>query len=153
MHHATIRYGTLTLPLSAQRHVDAAFAYLARDPAARHVIEGVERARRPHRIEIDHHGDDRYFPGSHTIRWDPHSAMRVGNGRQSPALGLLHELDHALAGKRFARLHEVGDARYDNAEERRVIRGTELHAARTLHEGVRSDHRGTLYNVRAPSMR
>ncbi len=154
MRTATVHYGSLVIPLSAQRHVDAAFAYLARDPAARSIIERAERSRTPHRIRIDHHGRDAYLPGSRTVVWDPHSAMRVGNGRQSPALGLAHELDHALLNPdRFDRLVNREDGRYDNAEERRVITGLERRAARTLHEGVRSDHDGTLYNVRTATMR
>ena len=153
MRTSTVHYGSLAIPLSAQRQVDAAFAYLARDPAARTLIERVERSRTPHRLVIDHHGRDSYRPWSHTIVWDPHSAMRVGNGRQSPALGLAHELDHAAGDRAFARLRDVRDARYDNAEERRVITGSEHHIARTLHEGVRHDHGGTLYTVRDPTMR
>jgi len=154
MRTGTVHYGSLAVPLSAQRQVDAAFAYLARDPAARAVIERLERSRTPHRIVIDHHGRDAYLPWSHTIVWDPHSAMRVGNGRQSPALGLAHELDHAVEPpKRFARLVGRDEPAYDNAEERRVITGSERHAARTLHEGVRRNHDGTLYKVREPAMR
>ena len=154
MRTATVHYGSFVIPLSAQRHVDAAFAYLARDPAARSLIERAERARRPHRLRIDHHGRDAYLPGSRTIVWDPHSAMRVGNGRQSPALGLAHELDHALANpRRFDRLVERDEPGYDNAEERRVITGLEHRVARTLHEAVRHDHRGTLYDVREATMR
>jgi antirestriction protein ArdC len=150
----TVRYGSLAVPLPAQRQVDAAFGYLARDAAARSVIERVERSRTTHRIVIDHHGRDAYDPSSHRIFWDPHSAMRAGNGRQSPALGLLHELDHAVAGERaFTRLTARDDGVYDNAEEHRVIAGCERHAARTLHEGLRYDHRGTLYRVREPTMR
>ncbi len=154
MSTATVRYGSLAIPLSAQRQVDAAFAYLARDPDARNLIERAERSRTPHRIVIDHHGRDAYVPWSHTIVWDPHSAMRVGNGRQSPALGLAHELDHAVeAPHRFARLVDRGEHDYDNAEERRVITGSERRAARTLHEATRRDHDGTLYKVREPTMR
>ncbi|HEY0615862.1 MAG TPA: hypothetical protein VGC96_14525 [Candidatus Elarobacter sp.] len=148
-----VRYGSLAVPLSAQRQVDAAFAYLARDAAARSVIERAERSRTPHRIVIDHHGRDAYQPWSHAVVWDPHSAMRVGNGRQSPALGLVHELAHAAGDPRFRRLHDVPDAAYDDAEERRVITGVERHAARTLHEATRHDHGGTLYDVREPTMR
>jgi antirestriction protein ArdC len=150
----TVHYGSLAVPLSGQRHVDAAFAYLARDPAARAVIERAERCRTPHRIVIDHHGRDAYRPSARAIVWDPHSAMRVGNGRQSPALGLVHELAHALARPQaFDRLVNREVPRYDNAEERRVIAGAERHAARTLHEAVRHDHRGTLYRVRDATMR
>jgi hypothetical protein len=153
MRTSTVHYGSLVVPLSAQRHVDAAFAYLARDPAARSVIERAERTRAAHRIVIDHHGRDAYEPGPRRIVWDPHSAMRVGNGRQSPALGLLHELDHAVAGRGFDRLHAKDDAVYDDAEERRVITGSEHHASRTLGEAIRHDHRGTLYRVTVPTMR
>ncbi|HEX3549784.1 MAG TPA: hypothetical protein VHT53_05380 [Candidatus Elarobacter sp.] len=150
----TVSYGSLAIPFSAQRQVDAAFAYLARDAAARALIERAERSRTPHRILIDHHGRDAYLPASRTIVWDPHSAMRVGNGRQSPALGLAHELDHAMEEPRtFDRLVERREPAYDNAEERRVITGLERHAARTLHEAVRNDHRGTLYAVREPTSR
>ena len=154
MRTSTVHYGSLVIPLSAQRHVDAAFAYLARDPASRSLIERAERSRTPHRVRIDHHGRDAYLPGSHTIVWDPHSAMRVGNGRQSPALGLVHELDHALNDpRRYDRLVDRAEPAYDNAEERRVITGLEKHAAHTLREGVRHDHRGTLYKVATATSR
>jgi len=154
MRTTTVHYGSLAVPLSAQRQVDAAFAYLARDAHARHAIEDIERSRTPHRIAIDHHGRDAYLPWSRTIVWDPHSAMRAGSARQSPALGLLHELDHAVEPPRaFDRLVKTRDASYDNAEERRVVTGLERHVARTLHEAVRYDHRGTLYKVREPAMR
>ncbi len=151
---ASVRYGSLTIPLSAQRQMDAAFAYLARDPQGRDLIERAETSRTPHRIVIDHHGRDAYLPWSHTIVWDPHSAMRVGNGRQSPALGLAHELDHAVQDpRRFDRLVNRSDPQFDNLEERRVIEGSERHLARTLHEGVRHDHGGSPYTVREPTMR
>jgi hypothetical protein len=34
-----------------------------------------------------------------------------------------------------------------------VIRGSERHAARTLGEAVRTDHRGTCYKVASPTSR
>ena len=79
---------------------------------------------------------------------------RPGHGRQSPALGLGHELDHAAAGDdAFGLLAEIPDRRFDNLEERRVILGSERHAARTLHESVRYDHRGRIYRVDSPVAR
>ncbi len=42
---------------------------------------------------------------------------------------------------------------YDNAEERRVIRGPEAHAARTLGEAGRFDHKGSAYHVASPASR
>ena len=151
----SVRYGSLSIPLAAQRRIDEAFAYLGRDAAARRLIEHVERSRTPHRIEIVHRHDDAYLPGSHTIRWDPTSAMRTSTGgRQSPALGLAHELDHAAVSDRaFDRLVNRRDEHFDNAEERRVILGSERHAARTLHEPARRDHDGTCFRVRGPTKR
>src|ERR1700681_2095872 len=136
MSASTVRYGSLRIPLSSQRAIDEAFAYLARDPVARSLIERLERSSVEHRIAIDHRHDDSYRPWSHTIRWDPTSAMRTRNGgRQSPALGLAHELDHAAESERsFDRLQAIELPAYDNAEERRVFTGSERHAARTLHE-------------------
>jgi hypothetical protein len=150
-----VHYGSLAIPLSAKKLVDDALAYLSRDAVERSIIRRVEHERVPHRVAIDHRGDDAYLPDTHTIRWDPTSAMRTTrHGRQSPALGLGHELDHAAVSDRaFDRLVAVPDRRFDNAEERRVIRGSERHAARTLHESTRDDHLGRLYRVAAPTRR
>ena len=151
----TIRFGSLAVPAAAQHDVEAAFAYLSRDTVARSLIERIEHARTPHRILIDRHDNDAYDPFTRTIRWDPHSAMMTsGGGTQSPALGLIHELDHALQPLRTAiRLQNIADPDYDSAEERRVITGTETHAARTLHEARRYDHDGVCYRVPSPVMR
>lgn len=151
----TVHYGSLAIPLAAQRHVDEAFGYLMRDSAARSIITRLERSRVPHRIAIDHRHVDRYQPWNHTIEWDPTSAMRTSRGgRQSPALDLAHELDHAVQSDRaLARLQAIAVPGYDDAEERRVISGSERHAARTLHESARTDHRGTVYRVGGPTAR
>ncbi len=148
----TVRYGSLTLPRAAKDLVDSAFAYLRRDAVERSLIARVEHGRVRHRIVIDHRGDDSYQPDTHTIRWDPTSAMRTSHGgRQSPALGLAHELDHAAAGDiAYEVLAGIPDRRFDNAEERRVILGSERHAAHTLHESTRSDHMGRVYRVDSP---
>ena len=154
-HAASIRYGSLSIPLSGQREVDEAFGYLAHDPLERSIIERLEHSRTPHRIVLDHHGDDSYDPNTRTIRWDPFSALQTTEGgSQSPALGLGHEMDHAVAA---SRRYDLGadeiDFAYDNAEERRVIVGSERHAALTLGESVRYDHGGRLYHVAGPTMR
>lgn len=155
-HPATVRYGSLTVPLSGQREVDEAFGYLARDPVERAIIEKLEHSRTPHRIAIDRHGNDSYDPNTHTIRWDPYSALETTTGgSQSPALGLGHEMDHAARNPRSYDLSidGVDDADFDNNEERRVILGSERHAALTLGESIRYDHRGELYSVASPTMR
>jgi hypothetical protein len=152
---AAVRYGSLTIPLAAKELVDGAFAYLRRDAVERALIGRVEHSPVPHRIVINHRGDDAYLPDTRTIRWDPTSAMRTTRGgHQSPALGLGHELDHAALGDTaFGLLAAIPDRRFDNLEERRVILGSERHAAHTLHESVRTDHRGRIYRVDSPIAR
>ena len=60
-------------------------------------------------------------------------------------------MDHATVDPAVrGRLQGIYDAKYDNAEERRVIEGSEKHAAHTLGEGVRHDHGGRTYVVSSP---
>lgn len=97
--------------------------------------------------------DDYYDRSTKTIGWDPLSALECTNGtKQSPALGLLHEADHALGdltGTSASRLRIPGDP-YGNAEERRVIVNHETPAATKLGEGTRIDHYGRTYQVARP---
>lgn len=147
-----VRYGSLEVAAPAQRNFERALAYLRRDPVERRLFERLERL--PHRVMLRTNARDAddYDPNTRTIHWDPHSALRTaGGGRQSPALGLGHEADHAVHdGPREWRRANVADAAYDTAEERRVIAGSERHAARTLGEAVRYDHGGTCYRVASP---
>ncbi|HEX8805731.1 MAG TPA: hypothetical protein VF741_02235, partial [Candidatus Aquilonibacter sp.] len=98
---------------------------------------------------------DHFDPSDDEIAWDPYSALRPTNGgRQSPALGLGHEVDHAVEDPcAESRLQDTADTRYDNAEERRVVTGSEAHAARMLGESVRHDHRGKTFRVTSPIAR
>ncbi len=151
---AAIRHGSLSVPSAANRDYDAAKRYLSQDSVERRLFERLEGARDRHFfLRIDHRNDDRFDPNTDTIWWDPTSALTTTRGgRQSPALGLGHEIDHAdePAG-REDRLNNEADPRYDTREERRVITGSETHAARTLREGVRHDHAGTCYRVAGPT--
>jgi hypothetical protein len=106
-------------------------------------------------LEIIHDGNDRYDPQTRTVYWDPKSALQTTDGgQQSPALGLGHEIAHATGNRRdTAVLSNTTDGRYDNKEERRVIRNYESPAARELHESLRYDHGGTPYNVDCPTCR
>jgi hypothetical protein len=147
--------GTLDMPAAARTDFARAVRYLDRDSRMREVVRRAEDAGRPLHLHVNRRGDDSFNPASDTINWDPHSALfTTEGGRQSPALGLGHELDHATVP---AWIRERGEARYDatydNAEERRVIRGSEAHAARTLGEAVRHDHAGSLYGVGSPILR
>ncbi len=152
MTSTTVRYGNLTVPASARHAVDAAFEYLARDPVERRLIDRLEHGAGHYRLVVNSRDADGYDPNHQAIHWDPHSALRTGSGgRQSPALGLGHEIDHAVEDPdRMERLVTSPDRAYDNREERRVVTGSERHAARALGEAVRHDHGGTTYRVASP---
>lgn len=152
-----MQLGTLTLSRAADRLYEQAKAYLRRDPVEARLFARLEHERdgRRFHLTINTHNDDSFDPNTNTIAWDPYSALRTTNGgRQSPALGLGHEVDHAVEGESAAeRLRDTPSKRYDTAEERRVIRGSERHAAHTLGEAVRTDHAGTCYRVANPISR
>lgn len=152
---APVRLGSLSFAASARKNVEAAFSYLAQDEVERTLIDRLLHASTPHRIVINHNDNDSYDPNAHAIHWDPHSALETSlGGRQSPALGLGHEIDHAVMNPYAEdRLASIPDRAYDNAEERRVVLGSERHAAHTLHEGIRFDHGGTTYKVAGPTLR
>jgi hypothetical protein len=151
-HARFIAHGSLRVPASADRAFDAAVRYLRRDERMRHVIATVEHSHTSYTLRIVHDGADEFDPNASAIDWDPTSALRTTEGgRQSPALGLGHELAHAAERPSRYDAHCAARLRaYDDAEERRVIRGAEAHAARTLGEAQRFDHRGTLYRVASP---
>lgn len=144
-----------------QRGIADAFVraerYLSRDAEAVGILYRLERGATVVTVRATGDGNDRFDANTGGIEWDPHSALRTAaGGRQSPALGLLHEEDHAYAREtapvRTDRELATSDGVYDNEEEERVIRGVERRAALRLHEGVRHDHRGTLYDVKDPAV-
>ncbi|MGZ3498000.1 MAG: hypothetical protein ACXWNK_16935 [Vulcanimicrobiaceae bacterium] len=146
--------GTLRVPEKHFREFAAAERYLSRDAESMRILDKLEHAKHEYRIDFIANGNDR-FEGSDTIAWDPHSALRTtSGGRQTPALGLLHEEDHAyereINARRQGRLLSEADCAYDNREERRVIAGVETRAATALGEGVRTDHAGVTYAVASP---
>ena len=145
----------ISIPPAARSDFLLAREYLSRDAVERRLFERLDRSARHFHLTINNRGDDHFDANSNTIAWDPYSALRTTRGAtQSPALGLGHEVAHALeAPSREASLQSRSLPHYDNAEERRVIRGSERHAARTLGEGVRYDHRGTPYRVLTPVSR
>lgn len=148
-----VHYGSLAVPKAAQHDFDAAVAYLRRDPVERALFARLEHGSQHVTLAVNRRDADYYDPNTHVIHWDPHSALRTsGGGRQSPALGLGHEADHAVhdGPREWARAN-AADPTFDTAEERRVIMGSERHAAQTLGESVRYDHGGTTYRVASPT--
>lgn len=72
--------------------------------------------------------------------------MLTNGKRQSPATRLEHEFDHYIDDVENHKQHsiraETYDKQYNNAEEKRVIEGSETTTARKNGEGVRKDHKG-----------
>ena len=149
-----VHHGSLDVPRSAEAQYEAAKTYLSRDSVERSLFDRLEHASggRHYRLSVNQQNNDYFNPATNTIGWDPYSALRTTDGgRQSPALGLGHEVDHAVEDPATgARLSSTPDDRYDNKEERRVIEGSETHAARTLGEALRHDHGGGTYRVSSP---
>jgi hypothetical protein len=150
VHHGSLDLSARTDPLYEQ-----AKRYLDRDPVERAIFHKLEHE--PHQVHLraNSHNDDSYDAQTRTVHWDPYSALRTTRGgHQSPALGLGHEADHATCNARVLTdgwNHPV--RAYDDAEERRVILGSETHAARTLGEATRHNHAGSCYRVATPTAR
>lgn len=129
--------------------------YLSHDAGERTIFRRLQTQPERVHLRLNRHNDDSYNADAHVLHWDPYSALRTTRGgRQSPALGLGHEADHATE-TRAALLRGWNHplARYDDVEERRVIRGSEAHAAQTLGEAQRYDHAGRCYRVATPLAR
>jgi hypothetical protein len=145
----------ITIPAGARADYALARAYLCRDSTERRLFERLQDSSRLFHLAVDRRDDDHFDPSSNTIAWDPYSALRTTRGgTQSPALGLGHEIAHAVESPRREKaLSDRAVCGYDNYEERRVICGSERHAARTLGEAIRFDHRGSAYRVATPVSR
>lgn len=153
MSREMVLFGSLRVPQNAVAEYREAKAYLSRDPVERRLFYRLEHAHGRHFVlATNRRNDDHFDPNDDTIAWDPYSALRTTRGgHQSPALGLGHEVDHAVERSGIAdRLRNEPDPRYDDREERRVILGSEAHAAHTLGESTRHDHAGTTYRVGSP---
>ena len=150
---SAVNYGNFRVPASAKADVDTALSYLSGDSVERTLIDKLEHGSRTYRLAVIHDGNDRFDPSNDTIYWDPRSALRTtSGGTQSPALGLGHEIDHAVEDPATAqKLSGTYDPKYDNLEEKRVITGSEAHAATTLGESIRHDHGGTAFVVSSPT--
>ncbi|HME69187.1 MAG TPA: RHS repeat-associated core domain-containing protein [Myxococcota bacterium] len=92
-------------------------------------------------------GQDGYL--NHVIYWDARSALcTTTGGRQTPALGFLHEAAHALGDLQgTAASTQDNGTPYQNAEEQRVIDNIETPAAIKLGEDTRTDHGDHAYPV------
>lgn len=142
--------------IAVARSLDPAFckaeAYLRCDSIMARTFDALELGSIHYTILKNANDDDHFDPRSNVVEWDPHSALKTTEGGiQSPALGLGHELVHACEDSiARERLAATPSRKYDNAEERRVIRGAEAHAAKSLGEAQRYDHAGEVFWVTSP---
>ncbi len=152
MRRMLVHHGSLDVCARGNAAYELAKSYLSQSPVERSIFRNLEGASHEIHLRLNSRDDDSYDAQTHTLHWDPYSALRTTRGgRQSPALGLGHEADHATANARV-----LSDGwnhplkYYDDAEERRVIRGSETHAAQTLGEATRRNHAGECYRVASP---
>jgi RHS repeat-associated protein len=131
---------------------EAAINLLNQDPQAAMIIAVLSARNTTYNVVFEHDGDDYYDPNTHTIHWDPLSAIYCTcGGGQSPANGLFHEMVHAAgSGPHAEAMANTADPEYDNREERRVIRTYETPFSLRHGECVRHDHKGTEFNVTDP---
>jgi len=142
----------------AQQYYGLAIAYF-KAAGADEAVELLENARDSKdftvRLSINDIGQDRYRE-KHGVDWDPNSGLEVDGSIQSPALGLVHEMAHAVRGE-LGRKEKTGDQAgpvlislykdirtadpvYSNAEEARVILGIEFLTAMATGEKPRFSH-------------
>ena len=152
--------GLVWTPMSEKDRKDyeKAKEHTASSDPARRLFDRIEHSRKEFTLSTNNKHNDS-FDRKHTVNWDPRSAFKTNEGgTQSPALRLLHEIDHALTNPVLQSLRTLfKDRAYDNAEERRVIRGSEARIARDIGEAGRYDHHyyndTQLYHVAEPGDR
>ena len=101
---------------------------------------------------FDENSGDHFNRATNTIFWNPHEAIFTTNASfMSAATCLEHEADHAMAyltdPRAYMKRVHTPDANYNNAEEARVVKGSEQVTARALgeateHHPTRTDHSG-----------
>ena len=147
---------------------DSAIKYLKQDAEMNKIITALENdSKHTVVVSCNSEHDNSFNRLTMRIHWDPKSAIfcdsNAGlngkfdfkNGTQVPAFGLGHEISHAHAFitegyKDFVSRTRTPDPDYDDSEEKRVITGVETHAAKSLKQCVRKNHRGFSYHVQGP---
>ena|SRR5579859_588575 len=129
-----------------------AIRYLIRDPGMAKIIKKLADDEAVYTITTNSHGiDNASIFGD--VNWDPHSGIECDGdlgANISPALALGHELGH-LSHPWYHRIRDSLPTfdNWDNTEEQITIQQIENPAARTLGEGVRSDHQGKKVRVKS----
>ncbi len=84
-----------------KKEYQAAKDHLKGSDRAKQLFNRIEKRRTEFKFSLNKTDDDSYDPKTHTVNWDPKSALKTTDGgKQSPATGLAHEIDHALGKSR-----------------------------------------------------
>jgi hypothetical protein len=147
---------------------EVAKSYLSTQPGGRaafRLIESIKGKDEP-TLKTNNIHDDSFDSKTNTINWDPKSGLDVageggttdwsGGTIQSPALGLFHEMGHAIQDNRnptqYAQDAAQFDGQYDTKEEKRVVSKGETNLANGLDEPTRASHDGlNVVNVKGPT--
>jgi hypothetical protein len=130
---------------------DAALNYLQSTdangaPRSETAVELLEKLPDCSTIFLNDFAYNKAFLDDGMIFWDPLAALKIdSNNIQSPAMGLIHEVDHVV---NYGESIPTNDG-YTDTEERRVITGGETQIANDLGEPTRDSHGGEY--MRAPS--
>ena len=157
-------YGLKLVVTGDQTDYQLAIQYLEASPIAKAIIIELENAQEVYTVDpfsLPLKGSlawspntvgNQYERAKRVIDWDPHAAQLCrSGGKQSPALGLIHELYHAIQQRRG--LPSYFDPKFDTNWERDDILGPETAIAKLLGEGTRNDHMGDYYWVQSPTAR
>jgi uncharacterized protein RhaS with RHS repeats len=149
-------------------NLQAAINYLNRSPAAAAIIQQLQHSPDTYKININSVQHDSFSdPGLNghggNIYWDPNAAVYSNNdqnnsfGTLTPAMALLHEMEHAAAydcdkkGYEDRRADDSVGPNWTDAEEKRNITGPERQVANQLGEYIRNTHYGTPITVSGPT--
>lgn len=123
------------------------------------IIEQLINNEKVIKIKNTNIGNDRYNPLTNTVYYNPQSGLKCvdENGtptgeKQTPALGLYHELGHGHVDINMSKDEKKGfyilDNNYHTKAEKYVIENLETPAAKILNEGTRNNHFGIPYKTK-----
>ncbi len=124
----------------------------------------VDSKKRTKIIETKKLNNTRYRRWDRTVLWNPKAALVIYDNegkeptsqRQTPAMGLYHELTHDYIRQKYSFLQKLKlatttvDKHWSNAEEKEVIQKYESIVAKKIGEIIRNTHVGTDVKVSGP---
>jgi hypothetical protein len=125
-----------------------------KNPEALNALYHMENAKTPpaltYAITKNDDRNDRYDPNTNTIYFNPNTAVRdaFNGARVPPATAALHEQTHWAGRKIGDVLQGIPYGNLDNAEEARVIEGSEARDMKIRDLPARHSHFGDAINVR-----